>query len=315
METKEFEKRVYVRELKEYFDLKQVSGDDQSLDRWIIVADTNRPGLELSGYHNESDLKRVIIIGQKEMRYIEELDYETQCARFEVITDSYTPCIIISAGNKAPKALLDVAGAKNFPIFETDFQTYRMTVDAVTFLDERLAPSDSIHGVMMNIFGIGVLLIGESGIGKSELALELIRRGHSLVADDRVDVSRIHNDIVCSAPELIKGLLEIRGIGIIDVALMFGASSVLEQSELDFVIQLAPFDGNAEYDRVGQQQCYMDLLGVDIPLLKIPVKEGRAMSVIAEAAVTNFRLQQRGVNSNELFNERVMEAMLKQRGE
>lgn len=307
--------RVYVRELKEYFRYRQITGNDESLDRWIIVPDINRPGLELSGYTLENDLKRVILMGNKECHYLETLDEETKRKRFETITDSYTPCMIFTNNNAIPGVLIEIAEARNFPIFQTDEQTYMVTADVVAFLDRRLAVSESKHGVMMSIFGTGVMLIGPSGIGKSELALELITRGHNLIGDDRVDIIRAHNDLVCFAPDILKGLLEIRGIGVVDVGLMYGATSVLDFCSLDLVISLQPFDPNKEYNRLGDKEMKVELFGIEKPLLEIPVRSGRAMSVIIEAAVKNYRLRQKGIDSGWELRQRVIEDIQKKVGQ
>ncbi|MDY6062319.1 MAG: HPr(Ser) kinase/phosphatase [Erysipelotrichaceae bacterium] len=306
------EKRVYVRELKDYFDLKQVSGNDESLNRYIVAMDINRPGLELTGFSESMDLKRVIIIGNKEVAYLNTLDHQTKLSRFETITDGYTPCIIISGGNKADAALLEMANSRNFPVFEKDSPTYRLTVDIISFLDEHLAPNDYLHGVMMNIFGLGVLIKGESGVGKSELALELINKGHVLVGDDCVEIKKVHNEIYACAHPLLKNYLEIRGIGIIDVRLMFGARALLDKSPLALILNLKKFKPDESYDRIGgaTMRNYHQMLGVDIPIIDIPVKEGRAMGVIAEAAVTNYRLSKQGFDSSETFRSEIMGAIV-----
>lgn len=304
----EFEKKVYVRDLKNRFNLNQVTGNDESLNRWIVVPDVNRPGLELSGYMRENDLKRVTIIGNKEIDYINNLDEEDQKSRFEMITDAYTPCIIVSGGNVTPKNLVNLANQRNFPIFETVDKTYRVVVQLIAYLDEKLAPSEAFHGVMMSIYGVGVLLKGNSGVGKSELALDLIRRGHMLVADDRVDICRVHNDLLCKSPEILKNMLEIRGIGVLDVSLAFGSTSTLDSSVLDLVIELVPFNNDTIVDRIGiDSEKKINILGVERPLLTVPVKEGRAMGVIIESAVANFRLLEKGISSAEIFDKRVVE--------
>lgn len=308
------DKRVYVRELKEYFKLNQVTGNDDSLNRWIITPDVNRPGLELSGYDKSDDLKRVILIGNKEVRYLADFDYETRRTRYQIITDSYTPCIILTHGNKIDDALRDIANERNFPVFETDEQTYRVDVNICAFLDIRLAPTDSFHGVLMNIYGVGVLFQGESGVGKSELALELIKKGHVLIADDRVEIKRIHNELYGESHELLKNYLEIRGIGIIDVCLMFGASSVMEGSKINLVINLKRKNNRLEDDRLGINGITTKtIMNAEVASMELPVKEGRAMGAIVEAAVTYFRLSQQGYNTAEVFNQRVMDVMLSSR--
>lgn len=304
----ELNKKVTVRKIKEAFNLTQVCGDDHSLDRWTIAPDINRPGLELTGYKEEGELKRVVVIGNKESRYISTLDYDTQKDRFGFLTDVYTPCIIITAGHKAPKALCDVACEKNFPVFEFAGQTYQITSDLTAFLSTKLAPTDSIHGGLMNIYGIGVAIFGDSGIGKSELALDLIKRGHIFVADDLLDVSRVNNDLIGEAPDNIKKMLEVRGIGIIDVNVMFGGHCFLKKCKLDFAIKLIKLDEyqKSNPNRLDPLENKIDILGIKIPILEIPVTEGKSMSTIVETAVADFIMKKQGVDTNEIFKQRIM---------
>ncbi len=304
MANNELNKRVYVRQIKEQLDLEQLTGNDDSLNRWAIAPDINRPGLELSGYLESNDLKRVVILGTKEHEYMSKFDYNTQRARFEIITDSYTPCIILSGEFTPMVSLTDLANAKNFPIFRYEGQTYQLIVDLVSFLSEKLAPTDSLYGVMMNIYGRGIMITGKSGIGKSELALDLINRGHMLVADDRVDVRRVHKSIICEAPAILKRMLEIRGVGIVDVTRMFGANAYLNRCQLDFVIKLVKYDENMENDRLNPINENYDVLGLEVPMLIVPITEGKSLSVIIEAAVSNYLLSKLGFNSNEDFKTR-----------
>ena len=304
MANEELDKRVYVRAIKENFNLEQLTGDDESLNRWVIAPDVNRPGLELSGYLESNDLKRVVAIGTKEYEYMSKLDENTQRQRFEIITDSYTPCIILSEGCGELKVLEELCRNKNFPLFRYEGKTYQLIVDLVSYLSEELAPSDNLYGVMMNIYGKGVMLTGKSGIGKSELALDLINRGHMLVADDRVDVSRVHNDLICHAPKLLTKMLEIRGLGIVDVTKLFGASTYLNKCELDFVINLVKFDETMSKDRLNPVNETLNVLGLEVPMLVVPVTEGKALSVIIESAVITHLLKKQGVDSNEEFKER-----------
>jgi len=307
--NEELSKRVYVSELKNYFNFKQVSGNADSLTRWIIAPDINRPGLELTGYLESEDLKRVVIIGNKETHYLSTLDFETQKQRFAIITDSYTPCIIMTGGNKAPEALLSVAREKNFPVFESEWKSYMAVQNIVGYLSVKLAPETNMHAVMLEIYGVGVMITGESAIGKSELALELIKRGHGFLADDQVNIARVQNNLVCSAPELLKGMLEIRGIGIIDVGMMFGASAVIDSQDLQLVINLVNYDQNETYNRLDYEENEIDILDLKRPYITIPVTPGRALSVLVEAAVTNFRLNQKGFNSTEKFKKKVWDSI------
>lgn len=310
MANEELNKRVYVRAIKETFNLEQITGSDNSLNRWVIAPDINRPGLELSGYLESNDLKRVVILGTKEYEYMSKLSPEVQRERFEIITDSYTPCIIMSEGFIGNDVLQELCYQKDFPLFKYDGKTYQLVVDIVSYLSELLGQTDNLYGVMMSIYGKGVMIIGKSGIGKSELALDLINRGHMLVADDRIDVTRVHNSITCTAPQLLKRMLEIRGIGIVDVTRMFGANAYLNKCDLDFVIKLVKFEENMESDRLNPISETVDILGLDIPMLTIPITEGKSLSVIIEAAVSTFLLNKLGFNANEEFKDKYREELL-----
>lgn len=307
MANEELSKRVYVRTIKEVFNLEQITGDDSSLDRWIIAPDVTRPGLELSGYLESNDLKRVVILGTKEYDYMCKLDNQTQKQRFEIITDSFTPCIILSDGCKQLPVLEELCRNRNFPLFRYPDKTYQLIVDIVSFLSEKLAPTDSMYGVMMNIFGKGIMICGKSGIGKSELALDLINRGHMLVADDCVDVSRVHKNIICKAPKVLKNMLEIRGLGVVDVTKLFGANASLDKCQLDFVIQLAKLEEVTEMDRLNPLNDSIEILGLPVPMLTIPVTESKSLSVIIESAVMNHTLKKKGYDSNEEFKKIVRE--------
>lgn len=316
MANNELNKRVYIREIKEDFNLFQVTGDDESLDRWVIAPDINRPGLELSGFKKDTELKRVVVIGVKEMEYIKTLDYDTQRDRFDFLTDSFTPCIIITSNAEVPQSLKDIANQKNFPVFVFPFKTYSLTTQLTTYLSEKLAPVEQVHGVMMNIYGIGVLIMGESGIGKSELALDLIKRGHYLVADDVVEYSRFHYNIVCKAPEPLRRLLEIRGLGVVDVNLMFGAKSYLERCNLDFVIKLvSASEFQKNNNRLEPAEMTTTFFDIEKTRLEIPVTDGKNISPIIEAAVTNYILKNEGIDINEEFKRNIKNMIIKKIGE
>ena len=307
---------VKVRTLVENSDFIQITGDDASLERPIVIADTNRPGLELAGYFENSQQKRLVILGDKEIAYIATMSVQKQRKSFDFITNEQTPAIIVTKGHKCPDVLKRYAKRKNFPIFLSSSPTYRLIVDIVAFLDEQLATSMCIHGGLLSIYGKGVLIRGESGMGKSEIALELIKRGHLLVADDRVDCYRIHNKIVGKAPELLREMLEIRGIGVINVSRMFGVSSVLPKAEINFQVNLEPWKADQDYDRVGiEEKKHENILGIDIPKIVVPVREGRSMAVIIESAVTNYMLSVMGMDSAKEFEQRVLDYIEKNKNE
>ena len=299
---------VKLRNLVEAFQFVQICGDARSLARNITNADTNRPGLELAGFFQKSQLKRLIILGDKEISYIKTMSEEKQRESFGFLTSEVTPAIIITKNHSCPEVLKEVAEAKNFPVFSSSSPTYRLIIDIVTFLDEHLSENTHLHGGLLNIYGKGVLIRGDSGLGKSEIALELIKRGHILIADDRVDCYRIHNSIIGKAPELLRDMLELRGVGVINVARMFGVSSVAEKTKFDFQVTLEQWDRNREYDRVGiEERKYEDILGIKIPKIVVPIREGRSMAVVIETAVTNFMLSEMGLNSAKEFEQRVLD--------
>lgn len=306
------QQRVTLDKLAEALQLNQITGNNEALGRWIITPDVNRPGLELAGFIKESEMKRVTILGNKELSYIEQMNAETQRLRFESITDAYTPCIIISSNRHCPSLLKEIAEARNFPIFSSMKTSSILMVDIVGFLEKQLAPIEVIHGCLLSIYGRGILITGESGIGKSEITLELIRKGHVMVADDAIEAKRIQNRILGSAPEVLHGMLEIRGVGIIDAIKMFGASSVMPEIFVDCIISLERSNDQKPMERIPlEDQEYRDIFNVSLPLIKIPVREGRSTSTIIESAVTNFNLKEMGFNSNIEFDNRVKEFILR----
>ena len=306
---------LLVKDVHDYFKYRQICGDEQSLNRKIEVADVNRPGLELTGYFEYSQPRRVVILGGKELSYIKTMPEDKQRQSFDYLTNENTPMILLSKDQQCPPLLLEIAQKKNFPIFVSFAPTNSLMVEIVSYLEEKLATFDNVHGVLLNVFGVGVMLRGESGMGKSEIALEMIKKGHILVADDRVDVARIHNKIIGEAPELLKDMLEIRGIGIINVVQMFGIAASMPRCEVQLVIDLERWDPDREYNRVGNEdQLYDTYFGIDIPKIVFPVREGRSMAELVEAAVTNYILKERGVDCSKEFENRVYNFIQKQNG-
>lgn len=306
------EKKVMIQEIVDFFGLEQLTGNADALNRWVVIPDVNRPGFELSGYFKPTEPRRVVIIGNKEVEYISHLGEQEQRERFDSITDGLTPMIIITKNNEIPPILKEVAIERNFPIFRSGSDTYRMMVDLITFLDEKLAPEETLSGDLIVVYGKGVLITGESGMGKSEIAMELVRDGQVFVADDRVDVQKIHNSLYGHAPELLRGMLEIRGIGIIDVERMFGANRLAKRHHIDLVINLVRYDASEEYERIGDEMTsFTRIMGVSIPAMSLPVSPGRSMCALIETAVSNFILKQEGYNSTEEFKERLHAELMK----
>lgn len=310
------DKKVTVKEFADYFQFEQLTGDEQSLRRSIELTDTNRPGLELAGFFDYSQAKRLVILGDKEIAYIATMSEQSQKRSFDFLTGEETPAIVITRGHECPQILRECALEKNFPVFCCEEKTNHTIVNIITWLDERLAKSVSVHGELLIIYGIGVMICGESGMGKSEIALELIKRGHQLVADDRVDCYRIHNHLLGKSPQLLEGMLELRGVGVINIARMYGVGAVAHKANVDIQITLEEFDPRANYDRVGiEEKKMVSILDVDVPKITIPVREGRSMGVIIESAVTNYMLAKDGLDSAKEFEQRVLEFIEKNKEE
>lgn len=308
---------VVVGTLVEKFHWEQVTGTSAALGRPITLPDINRPGLELAGYFSNSQTKRIVVIGGKEHRYItDEMDEIQQRRVFEFITHDDTPCILLTGDHSCPAVLQEIADRKNFPVFETHRKTSQLVVNVTNYLDELLAPAELIHAELIKIYGVGVLITGTSGTGKSEIVLDLVKRGHQLVADDRVDVYRIHNSLIGKTAQIISGYMELRGVGIIDVKRLYGITSVAPSAEITFEIVLEPYNPERDYDRVGLEDTrYSEYLGIKIPKLIIPVTYGRPMGTVIETAVTNYLLSQDGFDSAKEFEQLVLKEIEKNRRE
>lgn len=307
---------VTVRELVNYFNYRQLTGNDESLDRIIRDNNTNRPGLELAGWLEAHVNKRVIIIGEKEHDYIQTMSEDAQRKVFDYLTSENVPMILISRDLPCPDILKEIAIKKNFPIFQSFAPTNSLIVEIVSFLEPFFATIESMHGVLLQVYGRGVLITGDSGVGKSEIALELIKKGHILVADDRVDIYRLHNVIKGRAPKVLENMLEIRGVGIIDVTSMFGAGSTTDSTTIDCIISLRKWNTDENYDRIGGEESdFREIFGIAIAEYTIPVSEGRSIATVIEAAVQNHILLQKGYNSAEAFKKKIKEEINKNMGE
>ena len=272
----------------------------------------NRPGLQLAGYFEHYAEKRVQIIGSAEMSYLLSLDSDVQKQRIDDYFAHGLPLLVITRRLEYPEYLVEAAKRFDIPIFRSELPTTEFVYRMVSYIDDQLQPSTTLHAVMLDIYGQGVMIIGQSGVGKSETALELLQRGSRLVADDAVQVQRKRgNRLVAQAPELIKYFMEIRGIGIIDVKAMFGVGSVVEKKEIDMVVKLENWDPNKHYERVGLVSDYHEILGVKVPCVTIPVRPGRNMASVLEVAARNERLKRMGYHAAEELNKRVIEVNTK----
>ena len=265
----------------------------------ISTASVNRPGLQLSGYLHYFATERVQIIGKVEMTYIQDhIPPDSMKDVMEAMFSAPIPCVIICRGLEVPEALLAAAKKYKRPVLTSEAVTTKVILDVITYLEAELSPRITRHGVLVDINGVGMLITGESGVGKSETALELVKRGHRLVSDDVVEISRAARDqLVGTSPESIRHFMELRGIGIIDVRQMYGIGSVLISKTIDMVVELEIWDNEKMYDRLGLEEEYVTLLGVKVPYLVVPVRTGRNLGIILEVAASNQPLKALGYNA------------------
>lgn len=264
----------------------------------IEVSNTNRPGMQFADYWDFFPYERPQLLGKVEMTYLSQLDKGTRRERLKKYFSYPLPCIIISRGYPCFDEMKVFAAAHNVPIYSTQKETTQIELEMIAFLRDYLAPRETRHGVLVNVFGAGILITGNSGVGKSEAALELIKRGHQLVADDVVDIRRVADDrLVGESPELVRHFMEIRGVGIIDISTMYGVGAVIRNKSIDMEVHLEMWQAGKEYDRLGMTENYTDILGVQIPYLLLPIHPGRNLAVVLEVAARNFRLKQMGHNA------------------
>lgn len=303
---------VKLTKVVERMDLKNLTPDIDLTEKVITVPDINRPALQLTGYFDHFDSERVQIIGYVEYTYLQTLTKERKKEVYRDLLSYGIPCLIITTEIFPDEELLKQANETNTPVFSTDKKTSSFQAELIRWLNVELAPCISIHGVLVDVYGVGVLIMGESGIGKSEAALELIKRGHRLVTDDVVEIRKVSDDtLVGSAPSITKHLIELRGIGIVDVKTLFGVQSVKETQTIDLVITLEEWDKNKEYDRLGLEESYTEFLGNKIVCHSIPIRPGRNLAVIVESASVNHRQKQMGYNAAQELYRRVQQSLTK----
>ena len=264
----------------------------------VPTADLNRPGMQFCGFYEHFAHNRIQVIGKVEMSYLEEMEPEARRAMLERYFSYDIPCVICCRGMRPPEDLLTIAQRHDVAVYLTEQVTTGLSLAAIDYLSHALAPRITRHAVLVDVYGIGVLITGESGVGKSETALELVKRGHQLVADDAVEIRRMaDNTLVGECPEMIRHLMEIRGIGIIDIRAMFGVGAVALSKSIDLVIHLEQWVEGKEYDRLGLDENYITILGVRVPQQLTPVRPGRNLAIIIEVAARNHSLKRMGYNA------------------
>jgi HPr kinase/phosphorylase len=289
----------------ERFKLKQLNGES-GFDNQIKDRNLNRPGLALAGYVELFTYDRVQFMGNTEIRYLNSLRPPQRTASFTSLLEFKIPCIILTNGNVISDELLQAASVKNIPVFGTPFETTKISYFLADFLDDQFSPQIVVHGSLVDVYGAGVLLTGPSGIGKSEIALDLIERGHRLVADDVVMVTRKGEGILMGAgTDLVKHFMEIRGLGLIDVRSMFGIRAIRYQKRVEIVVELEEWKPGQDYTRTGLDEISMTLLDVDIPLVKLPIFPGKNVTVITEVISLNYLLRHYGYDAAREFSKRL----------
>ena len=303
---------VTVKMLVDKLKLKVVYGNEELLAKAITTADISRPGLEMTGYFDYYSPERLQLVGMKEWSYLKTMTANNRYSVFANIFREETPAVVVARGLEIPEEMLQAAKENGVAVLQGRNSTSSLSGDMSWYLNSQLAERTSVHGVLVDIYGMGVLIQGDSGIGKSETALELVKRGHRLVADDRVDVYAKDEGTLWGEPaEILLHLLEIRGVGIIDVMSLYGASAVRNSSQVQLSIYLENFENDEVFDRLGNSNEEIELQGVKIPRIRIPVKTGRNVSVVIEAAAMNYRAKQMGYDATKTFKDRLTDLISK----
>ncbi len=299
-------KEVSLRRMAEYFKLENMTPQIPLDEIYIENDEINRPALQLTGYYKYFDNERIQLIGQVEESYLSNVPKEQYRQIWKDLFSKKIPCIVVCRGLECRSEFLEEANRVNTPILRTQMPTTQFMGRLIQYLRTVLAPQISIHGVLVDIYGEGVLITGESGIGKSETALELVRRGHRLVADDMVEIRRVgENELIGTSPEVLRYFVELRGIGIVNVKEIYGVEAVKESQKIDMVIHLEAWDSNKTYDRVGMVNETTMLLGSEVVCYTIPIHPGRNLAVIIETATINHRARKLGYNAAEELTRQV----------
>ncbi|MBP5325434.1 MAG: HPr(Ser) kinase/phosphatase [Pseudobutyrivibrio sp.] len=301
-------KYVTVATVQERFNLINYTPELNLEDIHVTVADVNRPALQLHGFYEHFEPKRIQVIGNVEVAYIAKKTDAEKAESFRKLFSYDIPCIIFCRGEKPGDVLLEEAVKANVPILGTERATSEFMSALIFSLNKDFAPYTTIHGVLVDVYGEGLLITGESGIGKSEAALELIRRGHRLVSDDVVEIRRPNNErLYGRAPSITQYLIELRGIGIIDVKSLYGVEAVKDEQRIDLVIKLEDWTKEKEYDRLGMTDEYMNILGIDVTCHSLPIRPGRNLAISCETAAVNHRQKKMGYNAAEELYRRVQD--------
>jgi len=295
-----------IQQLRERVEVEIESVNRVDEERDVTESNLHRPGLALAGYVDLFTHQRVQILGNTEHRFIRHLPDEKQASAFDNLTQFDVPCIIGTDGNVLPDRLVDMATDEEIPVYRTDVPTVEFMASLRAFLEDQFAPQCSVHGSLVDVYGIGLLLIGKPGIGKSEVALDLVERGHRLVADDVIIATRRDEQILMgSGTDLVQHFMEVRGLGLVDIRSMFGIRAIRFQKRIEVVVNMQLWDPDREYTRIHMVEDTHEILGVDLPMVQVPITPGKNITVICEVIAMNYLLKHYGYDPAEVFGERL----------
>lgn len=301
---------VSIERVIEKLGLTNLTPEVDITNRKIVTSDVNRPALQLAGYFEHFEESRVQIIGFVEYTYMEGMTQAQKEDVYPKVISESTPCFVFCRDLHPDDLFMEVAKKNNVPVLFTDKSTSAFMAEIIRWLNVKLAPCISVHGVLVDVYGEGVLITGESGIGKSEAALELVKRGHRLVSDDVVEIRKVSDEtLIGSAPDITRHFIELRGIGIIDIKELFGVSSVMDTTNINLVIRLEEWDKEKKYDRLGLEESYTEYLGNKVVCHNIPIRPGRSLAIICECAAVNHRQKKMGYNAAQELYRRVQNSL------
>lgn len=307
---------IALKKVVEKMELENLTPDIEIKGIRVTQSDVNRPALQMTGFFKHFDATRLQVIGFVEYTYMEGLSEQRQREVYDELMSYDIPAFVFCRELQPNPVFMELALAHRIPVFSSKKATSGFLAETIRWLNVKLAPCISVHGVLVDVYGEGVLITGESGIGKSEAALELIRRGHRLVTDDVVELRKVSDEtLIGSAPDVTKHLIELRGIGIVDVKSLYGASAVKDTANIDLVIRLEEWDKDKEYDRLGLEENYTEYLGNKIICYNIPIRPGRNLAVICETAAVNHRQKKMGYNAAQELYTRVQRSLARKRND
>ncbi len=311
MEDKKF--KIALSKVVDEFQFEKLYESKDYDDIMIERSDVNRPALQIIGFFDYFDNKRIQVLGKVELTYLEQFGYEKRYKLLEQLFSSGIPAIIITRGMQVGPEVFELAEKHDLTVLRTEDSTSNLMSALISYLNVQIAPRITRHGVLVEVYGEGILIMGDSGVGKSEAAIELLKRGHRLVADDAVEIKRVSNKtLVGSAPDIIRHFVELRGIGVIDVKEIFGIGAVKDTESIDLIIHLEQWQEGRQYDRLGMVEEFTNVMGINIPSMTVPVKIGRNIAVIIEVAAMNNRQKRMGYNAAIELNNRLMQRMQEQ---